>query len=205
MSGFDDLRRRAEGVLGKGTTRRIEEELLRQAKAKQSDPGRREIVSAEKIRFEDRPTAEGFKAYSEVERAMQTEADLKKGDLVRPGQMIQPRDRPAQNGGTPSGPVTSSPSGGTPRADSYSARLLGQAIRHEYIYGMLGLVLGLASIIGGVVLCLNGVAGATSWTASLLGLETELNDAAPGVVLFIVGIFLVWATKPKVRLRDLQG
>jgi hypothetical protein len=64
--------------------------------------------------------------------------------------------------------------------------------------------LGLSSIIGGIVLGLNGVADSPYWTAKLLGLESKINDAAPGVVLFIVGLFMVWATKPKVKLKDLR-
>lgn len=73
----------------------------------------------------------------------------------------------------------------------------------EYAYGVLGLLLGLCCIVGGCVLGLNGVAGATSWTASVLGAESTINDAAPGVVLFVVGVFLVWITKPKVKARNL--
>jgi hypothetical protein len=38
-----------------------------------------------------------------------------------------------------------------------------------------------------------------------MGLESSLNDAAPGVVLFVVGVFLVWVTRPKVDLKDLNG
>lgn len=76
--------------------------------------------------------------------------------------------------------------------------------RLEYIYSILGLVLGLSTIIGGVILGLHGVTGSTSWTAKVLGLESKVNDAAPGVVLFIVGVFLVFITRPKIRLRNIQ-
>lgn len=70
---------------------------------------------------------------------------------------------------------------------------------------MLGLILGLASIVGGIILGLHGITGHTSWTAKLLGFESSINDAAPGVVLFIVGIFLVYITKPRVKFHDLKG
>jgi hypothetical protein len=85
-----------------------------------------------------------------------------------------------------------------------SARLLEIAIVREYTYGMLGLILGMAGIIGGIVLCLHGVAGHTSWTAPALGLSSSINDAAPGVVLFVVGVFFVLITKPKVTLKNLK-
>jgi hypothetical protein len=88
--------------------------------------------------------------------------------------------------------------------NSASERLLKQAIKGEYRYAMLGLILGLATILGGVILGLHGVAGSTSWTAKILGLESHINDAAPGVVLFVVGVFFVFITRPKVRLDRLH-
>ena len=94
--------------------------------------------------------------------------------------------------------------GGQRRGNSPSEDIIKAAVRGEFIYAMVGLVLGLAAILGGVILGLRGVTGSTSWTASVLGLKSEISDAAPGVVLFIVGIFFVWITRPKVKLRDLR-
>lgn len=91
------------------------------------------------------------------------------------------------------------------RSKSHSAEILRQAVKGEYQYAKLGLILGLATIIGGVFLGFHGVVGHTSWTARVLGLESQINDAAPGVVLFIVGIFFVFITKPRVDLGDLKG
>lgn len=88
---------------------------------------------------------------------------------------------------------------------SYSADIVKEAIKGEYRYAMLGLILGLASIVGGIIMGLHGVAGSTSWTASVLGLSSSVNDAAPGVVLFIVGLFMVWVTKANVKLKDIKG
>ncbi len=88
---------------------------------------------------------------------------------------------------------------------SHSADVVRESIRKEYRYGALGLVLGLVTIIGGVILGLNGIAGSSSWTAKLFGFESQLNDAAPGVILFVVGVFLVWATRPKITASDLKG
>ena len=71
-------------------------------------------------------------------------------------------------------------------------------MRYKFWYSMTGLLLGLACIVAGVVLGLAGVSGHTSWTANLLGLSTAMTDAAPGVVIFVVGIFLVFITRFKV-------
>jgi hypothetical protein len=87
---------------------------------------------------------------------------------------------------------------------SHAAEILSQAIKNEYRYATLGLVLGLCAILGGTILALHGIVGHTSWTASLLGFESKINDAAPGAILFIVGIFFVFITKPHVKLGDLK-
>jgi hypothetical protein len=68
----------------------------------------------------------------------------------------------------------------------------------KFVYSVIGLILGLVSMVAGSVLFLHGVSGSTSWSASLLGLQSTVTDAAPGSVLFIVGLFIVWATKYKV-------
>ena len=108
----------------------------------------------------------------------------------------------------PRPPLTVSPPTHTVNVDRVhgreSQKLVAEAIKGEYSYGKLGLILGLASIVGGIILGLNGVAGSTSWTAKLLGLESKINDAAPGVVLFVVGLFMVWVTKPRVKMKDLR-
>ncbi len=91
------------------------------------------------------------------------------------------------------------------RVGSHAKEILGNAVTWEYRYAMLGLILGLAAIIGGVVLGLHGVTGSTSWTTKFLGLESNINDAAPGVVLFLVGLFMVFITRPKIKLENLKG
>jgi len=72
---------------------------------------------------------------------------------------------------------------------------------YQFVYSLSGLVLGLVCILGGVVLFLNGIVGTTSWTARLLGAESSVTDAAPGAVLFIVGLFMVYVTRFTIKVR----
>jgi hypothetical protein len=72
-------------------------------------------------------------------------------------------------------------------------------VKLKFVYSIVGLVLGMACILTGLTLGLFGVIGHTSLTASLLGFSTNLNDAAPGVVVFIVGVLMVLITRFKVR------
>jgi hypothetical protein len=72
---------------------------------------------------------------------------------------------------------------------------------YQLIYALSGLILGLVCILGGIVLFLNGVAGSTNWTAKMLGAESKVSDAAPGAVLFIVGLFIVLVTRFSIKVR----
>jgi len=76
-----------------------------------------------------------------------------------------------------------------------------QALLFKFIYSMTGLFLGLFSMIGGIILFLNGITGSTSWTAKILGNESSITDAAPGAVLFVVGLFVIIATRYKVTVE----
>jgi hypothetical protein len=71
---------------------------------------------------------------------------------------------------------------------------------YQLIYSICGLVLGLACVLAGTLLFFHGVGGSTSWTAKILGTESKLSDAAPGAVLFIVGMFIVLITKFNVTI-----
>lgn len=71
----------------------------------------------------------------------------------------------------------------------------------KFFYSVIGLIIGLCCIISGTILGLSGVVGHTTFAASIIGLNTQLTDAAPGVIVFVVGIFIVWITKFKVDHR----
>ncbi|MGC9611022.1 MAG: hypothetical protein ABSE68_02265 [Minisyncoccia bacterium] len=78
-----------------------------------------------------------------------------------------------------------------------------KAIRFQFIYSLAGLILGLACVIGGIILFFHGIIGPTAnWTTSALGIN--ISDAAPGVVLFVVGLLFVWITRFSVRTGQSQ-
>ena len=69
--------------------------------------------------------------------------------------------------------------------------------RMQLIYSSCGLVLGLVCVLGGIYLFIEGVTGELDWTASILGQESELLNAAPGAVLFVIGLFIIIVTRYK--------
>ena len=72
----------------------------------------------------------------------------------------------------------------------------------QLIYSLAGLVLGLAYIIGGTLLFFHGVVGSSSWVGEVIGVKSKLSDAAPGTVLFVVGLAVVFLTRFTVRVRQ---
>ncbi len=71
---------------------------------------------------------------------------------------------------------------------------------YQFWYSIAGLIAGLACVLGGVVLFLNGIDGlpGSQWTADVFGLK--ISDAAPGVVLFLIGLAVTEITRFTVRL-----
>lgn len=72
---------------------------------------------------------------------------------------------------------------------------------YQFIYSIAGLILGTVCIIGGIILFFHGITGSISWTAKLFGMESNISDAAPGAVLFIVGLFIVLITSYQIRVK----
>ena len=66
---------------------------------------------------------------------------------------------------------------------------------HQLAYSITGLVIGLLVVIAGVVLFFAGVGGQTTWVVNLMGIESELTDAAPGAVLGVIGLLIVVVTR----------
>ncbi|NSM26443.1 hypothetical protein HT094_20095 [Shewanella sp. ZOR0012] len=71
--------------------------------------------------------------------------------------------------------------------------------KYQLMYSVTGLFLGLAAIIGGIYLFVQGVSGASDWDIKLLGAESKIAQAAPGSILFIVGLFMVFITRYKFK------
>jgi len=70
-----------------------------------------------------------------------------------------------------------------------------KATLYQLIYSLSGLSLGLLCIIGGIVLFIMGVGGNINWIVKAEGFNSQLVNAAPGVVLFLVGMLVAWMTR----------
>ena len=79
--------------------------------------------------------------------------------------------------------------------------ILSRLVRLQLAYSLAGLTLGLICVVGGILLFFHGVTGSTSWVGHVIGVQGRLSDAAPGTVLFVVGLLVVWITRFDVRVR----
>ncbi|AXY01238.1 MULTISPECIES: hypothetical protein [Vibrio] len=71
--------------------------------------------------------------------------------------------------------------------------------RYQFLYSVIGLLVGLVCVFGGIYLFIHGVSGSTDWYINVLGAESKIAQAAPGAILFVVGIFLVFITRYKFK------
>jgi len=85
--------------------------------------------------------------------------------------------------------------------DRLSENYWHSATKYQFWYSTVGLVIGTLCVLSGVILFLHGVGGTTNWTTSVLGAKSELSDAAPGVVFGVLGLFIIWVTRYKVKAK----
>lgn len=77
-----------------------------------------------------------------------------------------------------------------------------EIVRQEYRYAHLGLWIGVALIVIGVLLVVFGVVGSTSFVATFTGGSISVSDAPFGVALIVVGLFVVYITRPNIKYSE---
>ncbi|HYM50372.1 MAG TPA: hypothetical protein VET65_07325 [Candidatus Limnocylindrales bacterium] len=90
-------------------------------------------------------------------------------------------------------------------ADPGEQRFFSRLARLQLAYSLAGLTLGLICVVGGCLLFFHGVSGSSSWVGDFIGVHSWLSDAAPGTVLFVVGLLVVWITRFEIRVRGRGG
>ncbi|MEI6294122.1 MAG: hypothetical protein WCP36_10585 [Methanomicrobiales archaeon] len=74
-------------------------------------------------------------------------------------------------------------------------------IETEKKYSKYGLIAGIICVVFGVALFLLGVTGAIDWSLKVGGAESTLTNAAPGVVLAVIGFLIIFVTKPSISVK----
>jgi hypothetical protein len=69
------------------------------------------------------------------------------------------------------------------------------ANKYQFLYSMVGLGVGLLSVFGGIILFILGIGGNIKWVIDVQGFNSQLINAAPGALLFIVGMIVIWITR----------
>lgn len=71
----------------------------------------------------------------------------------------------------------------------------------QFIYSFMGLLIGGASILFGIYLFVQGINGSTTWIAKVLGFQSEVTDAAPGIILWILGTIIIYLTRYSIKIN----
>ena len=84
-----------------------------------------------------------------------------------------------------------------------SPALIEKFARQHFIYSMYGLSVGLSCVLGGfLLLCLDIGQPIKNVVLKVCPfLSTELVEAAPGAILIIVGLFIAWITRYKIKVK----
>ena len=76
-----------------------------------------------------------------------------------------------------------------------------EAARRQSRWCMWGLILAAFCMLGGFILCWRDVTGASTWSTKVMGFESTLTGATPGIVLFVSGVLIVWITRPSIKVH----
>jgi len=70
-----------------------------------------------------------------------------------------------------------------------------RATFYQLVYSLAGLGVGLSCVVGGIILFIMGIGGNINWVLKGEGFHSQIANAAPGAVLFVVGMLVVWMTR----------
>ena len=73
---------------------------------------------------------------------------------------------------------------------------------YQLIYSIAGLIVGVLCVVLGVVLLFYDVGlASTSWSTKFLGGENNITNAAPGIILATLGLFVILATRFSIKTK----
>ena len=81
-------------------------------------------------------------------------------------------------------------------------KILERIIAFQFIYSFTGLIIGSLCLVLGTVLLYNGVIGSTSWTAEFLSAKSEISDAGPGLIIALIGLFIILITRFAIKVTE---
>jgi len=85
------------------------------------------------------------------------------------------------------------------------ADIVNKSIKVQTMYSIAGLIIGTFIVGLAYFLVVHGIAYPdSSWSLRLLGMESQLSDAGPGVILMVVGLFVIYVTRLKIEIHGSQ-
>lgn len=74
------------------------------------------------------------------------------------------------------------------------------ALKYEYLIALFSMFGGYTLILGGIVLMILGITGSIDWIVEIDGITSKLINASPGLIMVIVGAFIVLKSRMKIKV-----
>jgi hypothetical protein len=79
------------------------------------------------------------------------------------------------------------------------ARQRSEGSKAYYVGTIMGITVGALFCIAGFTMAVLGLSGSIDWVVESSNLTSKLTNASPGVVFGVIGLFVLWRYRPKVR------
>lgn len=80
-------------------------------------------------------------------------------------------------------------------------KLWKQATVFQFVYSIVGLLLGIGCIITGIILLIKGILLKQDFNIKVFNFESNLTNTSVGVILFLIGILVIFITKFSIKAK----
>ncbi len=80
-------------------------------------------------------------------------------------------------------------------------KMWSKAIFYHFVYSMIGMIIGILSLISGVYLFYIGITQGSEWEFNILGIKSTMSNAMPGTILFLIGFLIIRVSRYNIVLH----
>ncbi len=74
-----------------------------------------------------------------------------------------------------------------------------KVIKYQFIISIIGMIIGLMLSFLGLILTISGIYPSSEWIFDIIGLKSKISNAAPGVILIVVGLLTIYFSRFKIQ------
>jgi len=74
-----------------------------------------------------------------------------------------------------------------------------KVVYYQFIISLTGMITGILIVLLGAFMAFRGISGTTNWIFNILGFQSQIAEATPGIILFLLGIVIIYLTRFKIN------